>query len=34
LSNTRVRDGEIWRIQRVTVDNVWRNGDPGVLAGV
>jgi septum formation inhibitor-activating ATPase MinD len=29
-----VRDGEIWRIQRVTVDNVWRNGDPGVLAGV
>lgn len=29
-----VRRGAIWQIQRVTVDNVWRTGDPGVLAGV
>lgn len=29
-----VRNGEVWVIQRVTVDNVWRTGDPGVLAGV
>lgn len=29
-----VRDDDIWRIKRVTVDNVWRSGDPAVLAGV
>ncbi|MEB0204679.1 nuclear transport factor 2 family protein [Pseudomonas sp. CCC3.1] len=29
-----VRDGGIWRIKRVTVDNVWRSGDPAVLSGV
>lgn len=28
------RQGEVWRIERVTVDNVWRTGDPAVLAGV
>ena len=29
-----VRQGGIWQIQRVTVDNVWRTGDPAVLSGV
>ena len=29
-----VRRGEVWVIQRVTIDNVWRAGDPTVLAGV
>ncbi|MCU5773997.1 nuclear transport factor 2 family protein [Erwiniaceae bacterium BAC15a-03b] len=29
-----VRQGESWLIQRNTVDNVWRSGDPAVLAGV
>lgn len=29
-----VRRGEVWLIQRNTVDNVWRTGDPAVLAGV
>ncbi|WP_259107804.1 hypothetical protein [Pseudomonas sp. JUb42] len=29
-----VRQREVWVIQRVTVDNVWRTGDPGVLGGV
>lgn len=29
-----VRDGDAWVIQRVTIDNVWRSGDPAVLAGV
>jgi hypothetical protein len=29
-----VRLGEGWGIQRVTVDNVWRTGDPVVLLGV
>ncbi|MET0362478.1 MAG: nuclear transport factor 2 family protein [Sphingobium sp.] len=28
------RNGDVWVIQRVVVDNVWRNGDPSVLAGV
>jgi septum formation inhibitor-activating ATPase MinD len=28
------RQGEVWRIERVTVDNVWRTGDLAVLAGV
>ncbi|CAM3779778.1 nuclear transport factor 2 family protein [Rahnella bruchi] len=23
-----------WLIKRITVDNVWRSGDPGVLAGI
>jgi hypothetical protein len=29
-----VKLGNEWVIQRVTVDNVWRTGDLGVLAGV
>ncbi|MDX1725713.1 MAG: nuclear transport factor 2 family protein [Pseudomonas sp.] len=29
-----MRKGEVWLIQRVTIDNVWRTGDPGVLSGV
>ena len=29
-----VRRGEAWVIQKVTIDNVWRSGDPGVLAGI
>lgn len=28
-----VRLGEGWGIQRMTVDNVWRTGDPAVLLG-
>jgi ketosteroid isomerase-like protein len=28
------RKGEAWVIQRVIIDNVWRSGDPSVLAGV
>ncbi|MGY2339440.1 nuclear transport factor 2 family protein [Pseudomonas sp. SDO5532_S415] len=28
-----VREGEGWLIQSVTVDNVWRSGDPAVLSG-
>jgi hypothetical protein len=29
-----VRQGEVWVIRRTTVDNVWRSGDPAILAGV
>lgn len=29
-----VRYGEVWVIQHVTVDNVWRTGDPTVLTGI
>lgn len=29
-----VRQGEVWVIQRVIIDNVWRTGDPGVLTGI
>lgn len=29
-----VRQGALWRIQRVTIDNVWRTGDPAVLSGI
>jgi hypothetical protein len=29
-----VQQNEAWVIQRVTIDNVWRSGDPTVLAGV
>ncbi|MBR9904293.1 MAG: nuclear transport factor 2 family protein [Gammaproteobacteria bacterium] len=29
-----VRHGEAWLIQRATIDNVWRDGDPAVLSGV
>lgn len=29
-----VREEGVWLIQRVTVDNVWRTGDPAVLAVV
>ncbi|WP_413730393.1 nuclear transport factor 2 family protein [Sodalis sp. RH22] len=28
-----VRRDQVWLIQRNTVDNVWRTGDPTVLAG-
>lgn len=28
------RQGDLWLIERVTVDNVWRTGDPALLAGV
>jgi len=28
-----VRQGDVWVIQRTTVDNVWRSGDPAVLSG-
>lgn len=29
-----VTNGEVWLITRNTVDNVWRSGDIGVLAGI
>jgi septum formation inhibitor-activating ATPase MinD len=29
-----VRSGDAWVIQRTTVDNVWRSGDPAVLGVV
>jgi len=29
-----VREGEVWVIQHVIIDNVWRMGDPAVLAGI
>jgi len=29
-----VRRGDAWVIQRVTIDNIWRTGDPSVLAGI
>ncbi|AEM85935.1 nuclear transport factor 2 family protein [Streptomyces violaceusniger] len=29
-----IRSGEVWVIQRVTVDNAWTEGDPTVLAGI
>lgn len=29
-----VQEEGVWLIQRVTVDNVWRSGDPAVLAGI
>ena len=28
------RQGEVWVIERVTIDNVWRDGDPAVLSAV
>lgn len=28
------RDGEVWVIQHVIIDNVWRTGDPTVLTGI
>lgn len=28
------RAGADWVIQRVTIDNIWRDGDPSVLAGI
>lgn len=28
-----VRQGAVWVMTRITVDNVWRNGDPTVLTG-
>ncbi|MBD9388932.1 nuclear transport factor 2 family protein [Agrobacterium sp. AGB01] len=28
------RNGDIWVITRNTVDNIWRSGDIGVLAGI
>jgi hypothetical protein len=29
-----IRQGEVWVIQRVTVDNVWRSSDPAGLSGL
>ncbi|OLO06140.1 nuclear transport factor 2 family protein [Salinicola socius] len=29
-----IRHDEAWLIQRATIDNVWRDGDPTVLTGV
>lgn len=29
-----IRQGGLWLIERVTIDNVWRTGDPGVLSGI
>ncbi|CRM90818.1 hypothetical protein [Pseudomonas sp. 22 E 5] len=29
-----VREASVWLSRRVTVNNVWRSGDPRVLAGV
>ncbi|MBM7443016.1 nuclear transport factor 2 family protein [Streptomyces sp. HB132] len=29
-----VRNGDVWLIQHVTVDNAWTEGDPTVLAGI
>jgi septum formation inhibitor-activating ATPase MinD len=29
-----VRNGDVWLIQRTTVDNFWRSGDPAVLSVV
>lgn len=29
-----VRQSGVWVIQRVTIDNIWRTGDPTVLAGI
>ena len=28
------RSGEVWVVERLTVDNVWTDGDPTVLAGI
>lgn len=30
----RVQSGEVWLIQRTTVENVWRSGEPAVLSVV
>jgi hypothetical protein len=29
-----IRHGDVWVIQRVTIDNVWLTGDPTVLTGI
>ncbi|BCY11648.1 hypothetical protein L3i22_067360 [Actinoplanes sp. L3-i22] len=29
-----IREGDVWVLHRLTVDNVWLDGDPSVLAGV
>lgn len=29
-----VRHGNVWVIQHMTIDNIWRTGDPSVLAGI
>ncbi|MFE1794542.1 nuclear transport factor 2 family protein [Streptomyces sp. NPDC059517] len=29
-----VRQGEVWVVQHLTVDNAWTEGDPSVLAGI
>jgi hypothetical protein len=29
-----IRQDDIWVIQRVTIDNIWRTGDPTVLTGI
>ncbi|SFH63084.1 nuclear transport factor 2 family protein [Albimonas pacifica] len=29
-----LREGDDWVIRRVTIDSIWRSGDPSVLAGI
>jgi hypothetical protein len=29
-----IKEGDIWVIQRVSIDNVWRTGDPTVLTDI
>jgi hypothetical protein len=29
-----VRNDDAWVIQRVTIDNIWRSGDPAVLSDI
>ena len=29
-----VRDGQKWRFKRVTIDNAWAEGDPGILTAL
>jgi septum formation inhibitor-activating ATPase MinD len=29
-----IRQGDVWVIQHVIIDNVWRTGDPTVLTGI
>jgi len=29
-----IREDDVWVIQRVTIDNIWRTGNPTVLTGI
>lgn len=29
-----IREDDVWVIQRVTIDNIWRTGNPAVLTGI